>query len=491
MGCSMLQTSCSVESDLEEMCVPVSVISTGPAKYRRPEIKIGFVTLSRNSSWIKLDECLRGLVKTYLNRLDPDNSLELSNQSMVCYQCGNIRRVFKSPEPVGGPSLLPDTRIWVSFRGGTDRGSLEDLAFATLIPKTAIKNYVSTLSKYERAVIVGHPGMGKSFLARKLAEYLILKAGEDVHPDSILVFHADKATAEECTNFVASLYQPLQVGTGGGPSNQASSQQPALRPVNSGAKLPSVIIMENIEAQGAQILDILSGLERGVEEAPFIICTSLPTPHLREVWSRFKFAEVGLGDDVELIQGFLGRFLRRKMLELEVSTSLANLDMPEAIQWILRIYCNVYIFVKTTSKVRSCISPQMFLPCPVDSTQKLRSWFVDLWNSSLVLYLRQTVLQRGEDDLQEYEDPVRFVIRTWPWADQAGGLPQALLKVKTDNRCPVPNDAASGGTDRKEDDPLLSMLMCLQEAALYSGESETNLSSNPSLHRLTSSDHDD
>ena len=45
-----------------------------------------------------------------------------------------------------------------------------------------------------------------------------------------------------------SIY-PESVGTGGGPSNQASSQQPALRPVNSGAKLPSVIIMENIEAQ--------------------------------------------------------------------------------------------------------------------------------------------------------------------------------------------------------------------------------------------------
>ena len=28
---------------------------------------------------------MRGLVKTYLGYLDPDNSLELSTQSMVCY----------------------------------------------------------------------------------------------------------------------------------------------------------------------------------------------------------------------------------------------------------------------------------------------------------------------------------------------------------------------------------------------------------------------
>ena len=69
--------------------MPVSVISTG--HLTRPEVRIGHVTISRNSSWIHLDSCLRGLVKTYLDSLDPEHSLELNSQSMVCYQCGNIR----------------------------------------------------------------------------------------------------------------------------------------------------------------------------------------------------------------------------------------------------------------------------------------------------------------------------------------------------------------------------------------------------------------
>jgi hypothetical protein len=30
---------------------------------RRPEVKIGYVSLSSNSSWVQLDDCLRGLVK--------------------------------------------------------------------------------------------------------------------------------------------------------------------------------------------------------------------------------------------------------------------------------------------------------------------------------------------------------------------------------------------------------------------------------------------
>ena len=321
-GCSLLQISCSIETDHDEVVVPVSIISSG--HQQRPEVKIGHVSISRNSSWIYLDDCLRGLVKTYLAALDPDNSLELSNQSMVCYQCGNIRRVFKNPEPDRRPSLLPDTRIWISFRGGTDRGSLEDLSFVTLIPKTTIKNYITTISKYQRAVIVGHPKVGKTFLAKKLAEYLVLKSGEELTSDSISVFLTNKATAQQCSDFVS------RISKIDNPHNVRS---------------PSVIILENIHSQGSKIIQILSKLEGTLEETPFIICTSIPTEYMKDLKEAHHFAEISLGQDVELLQGFLGRYIRRKMLNIEVTTRLANFDMPEAIQWILRIYCKLYIFV--------------------------------------------------------------------------------------------------------------------------------------------------
>ena len=111
---------------------------------------------------VHLDDCLRGLVKTYLTKLDPENQLELTNQSMVmslhvihvihvkhshtchhvqvCYQCGNIRRVFKSPEPERRPSLLPDTRIWVSFRwpGSSSGLSLRSSSLIRIVTKIII-----------------------------------------------------------------------------------------------------------------------------------------------------------------------------------------------------------------------------------------------------------------------------------------------------------------------------------------------------------------
>jgi hypothetical protein len=105
--------------------------------------------------------------------------------------------------------------------------------------------------------------------------------------------------------------------------------------------------------------------------------------------------------------------------------------MPEAIPWILRIYCKLYIFVKTTSHTLAFICPKMFLPCPVESTLSLRSSVIELWNSVLASFDSQVHCKSGDDSL-DCEDPVRFVIRTWPWQNQAEGLLQALLRVKTD-----------------------------------------------------------
>ena len=148
-------------------------------------------------------------------------------------------------------------------------------------------------------------------------------------------------------------------------------------------------------------------MDSGEAAAPTVICTSQDTEFLSDLVTSFNFAEISLGGDVELLQGVLGRYLRRKMLDLEVSSKLANLEMPEAIQWLLRIYCNLYIFVKTTSQTVSFLSPALFMSCPVDSTAHLRSWFIDLWNSALISQLRHVVATSATG--MDCEDPVRFV----------------------------------------------------------------------------------
>ena len=85
---------------------------------------------------------------------------------------------------------------------------------------------------------------------------------------------------------------------------------------------------------------------------------------------------------------------------------------------------------------------------PLQSTYKLRPWFIEIWNTKIVPDLRGVLSsvdakcltnneQMGAFD-DEMEDPVKFVIRTWPWSEDAEifGLPQALIPVfHRGNKC--------------------------------------------------------
>lgn len=51
---------------------------------------------------------------------------------------------------------------------------VDALAFETLIPKSVVQRYVSLLVEHRRVIICGPTGTGKTYLARRLAETLVL-----------------------------------------------------------------------------------------------------------------------------------------------------------------------------------------------------------------------------------------------------------------------------------------------------------------------------
>jgi len=104
-------------------------------------------------------------------------------------------------------------------------------------------------------------------------------------------------------------------------------------------------------------------------------------------------------------------------------------------------------------------------------------WFTDLWNYSIVPYLLEAV----REGLQLYgrrapwEDPVDWVIESYPWPQL--NSQESLLRLRPedvgyDQQGSAPNSAKAtqGGMQQSdtEGDPLLNMLMRLQEAASYS-----------------------
>ena len=139
-------------------------------------------------------------------------------------------------------------------------------------------------------------------------------------------------------------------------------------------------------------------------------------------------------------------FCRDKSIGSKLMT--ANDSMIVAVNWISRIFVHLDNFCNDKRmRKKSSLSPGYFmaLDFPVDSTYKLRPWFIEIWNTKLVHKLRNfsyTFLNDNETSqnnqlacsttLKEgIEDPIKFIIRTWPWKEdaEAFSLPQVLIPV--------------------------------------------------------------
>lgn len=80
------------------------------------------------------------------------------------------------------PELLPCgylvgdiNKIRICLKGASTNGSIDALAFETLISKTILTRYLTWLQEYGRLMLCGPSGIGKSYLARKLGEFIVAK----------------------------------------------------------------------------------------------------------------------------------------------------------------------------------------------------------------------------------------------------------------------------------------------------------------------------
>ena len=58
---------------------------------------------------------------------------------------------------------------------GAEQNSVDSLAFDTLVPKSILQRYISLLLDHRRIIVSGSSGTGKSYMARRFAEHLIIR----------------------------------------------------------------------------------------------------------------------------------------------------------------------------------------------------------------------------------------------------------------------------------------------------------------------------
>ena len=60
--------------------------------------------------------------------------------------------------------------VWLA---GSSEGVVDELAFELLIPKLILQRYVNLLLEHRRVILSGSSGTGKTYLARRLAQFLV------------------------------------------------------------------------------------------------------------------------------------------------------------------------------------------------------------------------------------------------------------------------------------------------------------------------------
>lgn len=149
------------------------------------EMIISLTYISGKTTWQNLDYIVRKTFKDYLARIDPGTNLGLNTDSITSYHLGEAKR---GPE-MDFPELLPCGYIIGSVRTlYICLQGVGSLAFDTLVPRSIVHRYINLLTEHRRLILCGPKGTGKSYLARKLAEFLVAKSNRSCPAESIATF---------------------------------------------------------------------------------------------------------------------------------------------------------------------------------------------------------------------------------------------------------------------------------------------------------------
>ncbi|KAK9307737.1 hypothetical protein QLX08_001985 [Tetragonisca angustula] len=451
-----------------------------------PHCIIANVCISNKTTWDSLDSTVRRCFKEYVSRVDPVTNLGLGVECVAAYHLGEASRCTTDSQH---PELLPCgylighvKTIYLVLSG------YSWLAVDTLIPRSIVQRLISLLTEHRRVILCGPSGTGKSYLAGKLAHALVDADNDTKDATAVATFNVDHKSSKELRQYLAHIAERCD-------SNAAD-------------ELPRVIILENLQ-HAASLGELFSGL-LGTRHSscPAIIGTmSQATCSTTNLQLHHNFRWVLCANHMEPVKGFLGRYLRRKLLEHELRecAGTRNAEMAAVVEWLPRVWLHLNKFLETHSSSDVTIGPRLFLSCPMEVTGS-QVWFTDLWNYSVVPYLVEAVREgltlygrrvsgNGNGD-SSWEDPAQFITSSYPWISTHAvhGGSDALLRLRPED---VGYDVVTSGHatgvgassvkslgsthSDTEGDPLLNMLMRLQEAANYSSPHSNDSDSVTSL----------
>ncbi|XP_057584518.1 neuron navigator 1 isoform X3 [Hippopotamus amphibius kiboko] len=422
---------------------------------KQQEFFLGCSKVSGKVDWKLLDDAVFQVFKDYISKMDPASTLGLSTESIHGYSISHVKRLLDSDPPELPPCRRGVNNIAVSLKGLKEK-SVDSLVFETLIPKPMMQHYIGLLLKHRRLVLSGPSGTGKTYLTNRLAEYLVERSGREVSEGIVSTFNMHQQSCKDLQLYLSNLANQIDRETGTG-------------------DVPLVILLDDLSEAGS-ISELVNGaLTCKYHKCPYIIgTTNQPVKMTPNHGLHLSFRMLTFSNNVEPANGFLVRYLRRKLLESDCDVNANREELLRVLDWVPKLWYHLHTFLEKHSTSDFLIGPCFFLSCPV-GIEDFRAWFIDLWNNSIIPYLQEGAKDGVKVHGQKaaWEDPVEWVRDTLPWPsaqqDQSKlyHLPPPTVGPHSIASPPEDRTVKDSTPSSLDSDPLMAMLLKLQEAANY------------------------
>ncbi|XP_055439202.1 neuron navigator 1 isoform X1 [Bubalus kerabau] len=436
---------------------------------KQQEFFLGCSKVSGQVDWKLLDGAVFQVFKDYISKMDPASTLGLSTESIHGYSISHVKRLLDAEPPELPPCRRGVNNIVVSLKGLREK-CVDSLVFETLIPKPMMQHYIGLLLKHRRLVLSGPSGTGKTYLTNRLAEYLVERSGREVTEGIVSTFNMHQQSCKDLQLYLSNLANQIDRETGTG-------------------DVPLVILLDDLSEAGS-ISELVNGaLTCKYHKCPYIIgTTNQPVKMTPNHGLHLSFRMLTFSNNVEPANGFLVRYLRRKLVESDSDINANREELLRVLDWVPKLWYHLHTFLEKHSTSDFLIGPCFFLSCPI-GIEDFRTWFIDLWNNSIIPYLQEGAKDgiKVHGQKAAWEDPVEWVRDTLPWPsaqqDQSKlyHLPPPTVGPHSIASPPEDRTVKDSTPSSLDSDPLMAMLLKLQEAANYIESPDRESILDPSL----------